>query len=641
MTTAEASQPPRLAVGDLVIDTATHEVLRDGRSLALPKLSYDLLLTLVDAAPAVVDTETLAARVWEGRVVSNETITQRVRLLRKAIGDDAQDPSYVGLVRGEGYRLLAEVRAVPEGDEGGTPDPDVAGWPRRLLAVGIAGLVLVAAAWFFLTSEATRPAATPPTVAVLTFRNLSDNPDHRYFAEGLTEAVIDEISRIPDLRVIGRSTRVEGTVAPTGADHVLSGSVRWNGSQAHVGAELVRAGTGLRHWSATYEYEIDNPLSVQEAIARSLASALSLELGTAPRARAGQTEDGRAYAHYLRGLALFWHHLEETNQRAIQEFQEAVSLDPEFVRAWVGLGHAYGARSREPDHTATALRDMAEAARHAVRLAPEYWESHALEAWVRMSYLDFVGADEKMAEALKLRARSGISRAPASCPVACYYQQFGRYTASLAEARRMQPYDPLGPTAETWDLLFYLGRREEAVAAFQQMQTLQGRLRERRLFDVANALMSPDPGPMNEWLESAGSPLAGKWGDQQAVLAIMNRRLVEDAPLRRGSAAFYAMIAARQGDDRLALDFLRREYLTPGYGGYFLIWHPALASTRATPGFVELMTQLGMVDAWRTSGLWGNFCRPAADGTVTCDGVWEVRSEVADAGLEPVTGTPQ
>jgi len=104
----------RLGIADLVLDTGTRELTRNGQAISLPKLSYQLLLALVEAAPNLLTSDQLVEQVWPGRVISPETITQRVRLLRQALDDDAAAPRYVGLVRGEGYRLLTDVVVLPD-----------------------------------------------------------------------------------------------------------------------------------------------------------------------------------------------------------------------------------------------------------------------------------------------------------------------------------------------------------------------------------------------------------------------------------------------------------------------------------------------------------------------------------------------
>lgn len=99
----------RRLIGDLVFDPGKRQIGRDGRALNMPKLSYRLFSALAESAPNVVTHDELVDRVWRGRAVSHDTITQRVKLLREALGDDATAPRYIALVRGEGYRLLPEV----------------------------------------------------------------------------------------------------------------------------------------------------------------------------------------------------------------------------------------------------------------------------------------------------------------------------------------------------------------------------------------------------------------------------------------------------------------------------------------------------------------------------------------------------
>ena len=107
-------------VGDLVVNVAQAQVLRDGTEIPLPKLSFDLLLALVESAPRIVSLDELMTRVWHGVIVSPETISQRAKLLRDALGDDPRHPRYMASVRGRGYRLVAPVVPI---SAAGTPLP--------------------------------------------------------------------------------------------------------------------------------------------------------------------------------------------------------------------------------------------------------------------------------------------------------------------------------------------------------------------------------------------------------------------------------------------------------------------------------------------------------------------------------------
>ena len=118
----------RWRVSDLLLDTRRQRVWRDSREIALPKLTYDLLITLVRLRPAVLSDDDLIRTVWPGLVVSQETVSQRVKLLRAALGDDARNPRYVARLRGRGYHLVGKIDALPDDDEisipGGFADAD-------------------------------------------------------------------------------------------------------------------------------------------------------------------------------------------------------------------------------------------------------------------------------------------------------------------------------------------------------------------------------------------------------------------------------------------------------------------------------------------------------------------------------------
>ncbi len=137
-------QAKRLLVGDLILDVGRRRVTRDGEILELPKLSFRLLHALASAVPDVVSQDELIQQVWPGRVVSPETITQRIKLVRQVLGDDASDPRYIGLVRGEGYRMLVSVEALAP-EEGSLTRGLVAELGRRrVLQVA---LLYAAVAW--------------------------------------------------------------------------------------------------------------------------------------------------------------------------------------------------------------------------------------------------------------------------------------------------------------------------------------------------------------------------------------------------------------------------------------------------------------------------------------------------------------
>ncbi len=207
----------RWLIGDLVFDPGKRQIGRDGRSVSMPRLSYRLFAALAESAPNVVTHDELVDRVWRGRAVSHDTIMQRIKLLRDALGDDAAAPRYVALVRGEGYRLIPEVEQLPEGPDNLTRGLVAELGRRRVLQVA---LVYAAAAWsitevvsFLIEALPVFPAGSKALVAIV-------------FVVGFPVAMFlawrfdigpDGIRRTQAATAEGRATIVGAVVLLTGA----------------------------------------------------------------------------------------------------------------------------------------------------------------------------------------------------------------------------------------------------------------------------------------------------------------------------------------------------------------------------------------------------------------------------------------
>src|SRR5271163_80463 len=341
-TPDNATAPPRFRVADLEVDIGKAEVTRGDEKIALPKLSFDLLCALINAAPAIVTNDDLLQQVWPGLMVSPESVAQRVKLLRSAIGDDSQQPKYILGVRGRGYRLIPAVERLtesksPTGDAvippANMPDVTVPGGPEspalkrsnhRLrpliigaaIAIGLGAVVALALRiWSPNRSGAQTPAvaAIPDkSIAVLPFVDMSEKKDQEYFADGMAEEIIDVLVKIPGLKVIGRTSSFQfkgktedlrSIASQLGVAFVLEGSVRKAGDRLRVTAQLINSGNGTNLWSQNYDRDLSDVLKVQDEIAIALVRALQIEVsplqGLEARPALRNTE---AHALYLHGL---------------------------------------------------------------------------------------------------------------------------------------------------------------------------------------------------------------------------------------------------------------------------------------------------------------------------------------------------
>jgi TolB-like protein/DNA-binding winged helix-turn-helix (wHTH) protein len=363
----------RFRVADLVVDAGPQTVTRDGVPLPVTGLSFDFLLALCRAAPDMLTHDQLMERVWRDAVVSPETIGQRAKLLRDALGDDAQAPRYVAVVRGRGYRLVPPVTEFEPGPaslppaEPSAPDPAPAPAPpesprpaatpfaavppvaprgRARLGIGLAALalaVLAGAAWWL---RAPRPAAesvevvAPASVAVLPFDYLAADDRERYLATGLTEAVLDRLAAAGSLRVIARtSSFAVDAHAPAaevgrrlGVRYLVEGSVQRSGDSLRVRARVVDAQGDRELRSVTLDRPLAGLFALQDELARQVAATFDVTL----RAPVPGTASLDAQLEYYQGLEALGRWRVAELEAAIGHFRAARGLDARFAAAYVG-----------------------------------------------------------------------------------------------------------------------------------------------------------------------------------------------------------------------------------------------------------------------------------------------------------------
>ncbi len=258
-----------------------------------------LLLCLAEHAGEVVSIEDLITQVWSGVNVSPDSVYQAVASLRRQLGDDSKQPTYIATVPRRGYRMLAAVSPWAEGEcpPDGTAKREPGPFPSPI-ALGISAMLLLAliivVAYRFRSTKnhpsAPTVAALPQrSVAVLPFLDLTDGMKEEEFADGMTEELIDRLSKIPDFRVPAAisSFYFKDKKAPLaeiakalGVAYVLDGSVRKSGARLRVAARLVRADNGYVIWSETYDRPSVDKLLVQEDIAGEVAKALRASIET-------------------------------------------------------------------------------------------------------------------------------------------------------------------------------------------------------------------------------------------------------------------------------------------------------------------------------------------------------------------------
>jgi TolB-like protein/DNA-binding winged helix-turn-helix (wHTH) protein/Tfp pilus assembly protein PilF len=595
---ADQQHAPVYRIDDLIVDTGRITVARADQELALPRLSFDLLVALIEAAPRVVSPDELMNRVWSGLVVSPETVSQRIKLLRDSLDDDSKAPRYVAGVRGRGYRLLPAVTRLDTAADPAAavaiPSQTAARSRRSAMILSVLTLAIATAAGVWLLVDRGREAipvtTTAPlparSVAVLAFEDRGGAAGTDILAEGIPETVLHQLSRFPgltviargssfafqdrsdDLRIIGRKLNVR---------YLLEGSVQTAGQRLRVTSSLVDAETGASVWSMQFDRERQDVFAVQDEIAIEVARAMQLTLDAgadaAARLQRGATDNYDAYFAFLRGRALLASVRVSDLPAATDSLTAATRHDPNFAAAYVLLARARVAMAEQtPDDDARqnfpAVIDGAmQLLDKAIELDPRSGEAYVERGYLKM-YYDVAAADADLRQGLELapnyaRGYEGLAT--------ILFQSVARRRDALAmieKAHRLDPLEPRLVVIKATYLLFGPGDRAQAARLLESLLErdplyvpallrlaeiywqVDGKHAEAvKLVEQAAAL---DPGNEQAWLQLAISYT--DIGDIAAAESALQH--IADAPeygwlplhllrrdWRRAGEAAYAMIA--------------------------------------------------------------------------------------------------
>jgi len=487
-----------------------------------------------------------------------------------------------------------------------------------------------------------------PSVAVLPFADLSQAHDQEYLGDGLAEEILNQLAQVPALRFVGRTSSfsfkgknedLRTIGAKLGVAHLLEGSVRKDGNQLRVTAQLVRAGDGTHLWSKTYARELRDVFTLQDDIARDVVQALSVKLDAVTLNRAqGGTTNIDAYDRYLRWRQLYFSDTwdAEHDRRRVQLAREAVAFDPEFVLAWDALATSLRGLAEDVDD-AQAEQLRAEAAQIRARLAelaPDHWSvkrERAYDLW----------REGKRAEAIVV-AREIMESGPLTYEHAVPYSNLIFAAGHLDQAvaldeqfRAIEPLKMFHSRSLQWDYIA-ARRYDEAEAEYRRSLALEGShfdpawvafLRMlahkdadlKALRELHRQLVQESGNRVSPYFRDLGAVLH----DRDAMLAILRKAAAD--PVYGGDGELW-FLADALGEADLAAAAMResmerRKGFKEGhmdYGSYWALWLAPYSGLRGHPEFKRLLIETGVADYWRQTGKWGDGCKPVGTDDFQC-----------------------
>ena len=425
-------------------------------------------------------------------------------------------------------------------------------------------------------ADATSPATPVPagdlrSIAVLPFVNMSGDAGNEYFADGLSEELLNLLVKLPELRVAARTSAfkfkgekidVKDVAQKLNVAHILEGSVRKSGNKVRITAQLFKAADGYHLWSETYDRTLDDIFVVQDDIAGEVVKALKLTLLGSTSVTRSRPVDPEAYNLALQGRFFVEHDL----QRSVDYFRRARERDPDYAPAWAGLSQAYAYQAAfgyAP--VADGFRRAREAAEKALALDPQLVDAHLAMGWIQLVHdWDWEGADASFRTALDLEP----GNAQALRRVAGQPSILGRWSEAIDLANKAIERDPLRPGSYS-NLglnLLTVNRDIEAEAAFRKTLELdpdgasQHLMLGRALLlqGKTDAALQETQQETDEGWRLSGLSLAfhalGRRGESDAALAALKEKYADD------SAYQIAEAHAFRGEVDLAFEWLERAY---------------------------------------------------------------------------------
>lgn len=602
--------------GRFRLNVAERVLLREGELVSLTPKVFDILLTLVESSGQVVSKEDLMKRVWPNTFVEEGNLTQNISLLRKALGESPGGVQFIETVPRRGYRFVAETSEPSNGSQPVVsaeipPIPPAATTaaslkrrtPAFALAAGLVVLSIIGLMYF--TSKAGNTAAIQ-SIAVLPFVDESSDPDAEYINDKIAESLINSLSKLPQLRVVPRSVvagykgknldpRQIGEELNVRA--VVTGRMSRHGDIISIQADLIDLQNVAQLWGQHYDHKVSDALLVQDDISRDIFENLRLKLNVEEKKQLD------AYRLYLKGRNSWNKRTGDALLEAIDFFNQAIEIDPNYGAAYAGLADCYNmlvvyGRLQPKEGFPKAK----EAAAKALEIDESSAEAHSSMAFIKFRWdWDRAETEREFQSAIKLKP----AYAPAHQWYSSYLVAVERFDEAIAEAKRTEELEPLSFVASShlgW--IYYLsGKNDEAIEQCRKILELDpSSFPARRYLGLAYEGKGMYPEAISEFqtgVKLSGSPLmlallghayavAGKKAEAQQVL----NDLQQLESQRYVSPYTVAAIYSGLGDQEQAFKWLDRAVEERDIWLMNLKVDPVFAKLRSQRKFTDILAQI-------------------------------------------------
>ncbi len=577
--------------GPFCVDTQRCLLLRDGVVMPLSPKAFETLLVLVENNGQVMKKEELISRIWPNSFVEEGNLTQNIFVLRKALGEGPNDHRYIVTIPGQGYRFVAPVKALPQTEEA---EASVSPTPQK---------------------ESHGSVDVVASLAVLPFKTLGENG--YYLGPGLADALITRLSSISKVAVrpttaVLRYTDPEQNVVTVGqelgVDTVLDGHLQRLDERIRVTVQLIRVHDGKTLWAEKFDENFTDVFAVQDSISEQVTRALMLKLTAEEQELLTKryTENTKAFRAYIKGRYFWNKRSAEGLMKNIEYAQQAISIDPTYALAYVGLADSYnllaGHGGLAPKETFPKAKA---AAQKALDIDPALAQAYTSLGFVSYRFdWDWPRAEEQFKRAIELNPNYATAHH--------WYGESlvvtGRFDDSIHSLERALELDPLSLPINT-DLaqsLFFARRFEESEEQLRKTLEMdqnfvraciiyggvyeQMGMYEQAISILQKAVELSDANPLA--LSGLGYVYAAA-GNRDEARSILNN-LKQLARQRYVSHYNIAIVHAGLGEKEAALDWLVKAY---HHRDVWLVWlkvNPRFDSLRAESRFTDLMRRVGL-----------------------------------------------